>query len=442
MKKIDIFFINNPKILESNPNLEKIYSKKGEIKLLNIILKINIFNLSNYEIVRDISKITNITNFYKQIKIINIIFDNKINKLTKNMIITKLSDILYEYYPVTKEIRLYQVNNESKTAYQIDNTLMDELTKYKNIVMDPNKNPDTYLNFIKSNVPTNYDFTFKTLTDDKIFPLTFGVGLGSTFNSYFVQISPNNPNPNNLDVFLVGKSVTYDSGGLNIKIRDMEEMKIDMTGSAIILSTLRLLSGDNLDSNLNIYLLIPIVENMISSKAIKPGSVIETMSEKKVEIINTDAEGRLCIVDCIDWINKKLITKPSKSLIIDIATLTGNVFYITSGKSSIIMSNDIGIKYADKIINIGEKIGEHLDYLKIRPEYEELLQSPVADIQNINKTIKAGCMMGGTFIHYFTDKTIPWIHIDLGDITFTNSMSQSYGINLLYEFCKHLNENS
>lgn len=428
MKKIDVYFINNPTILKN------IFSNKGE-------LKINIFNLSNYELACDISKITNIIGFYEQIKVINIIFDNKINKLTKNIIITKLSDILYEYYPITKEIRLYQVDPQLKKVCRLmDEGLMDELTKYKNIVMDPNKNPDTYLNFIKSNVPKNYDITVKTLTDDKIFPLTFGVGLGSTFNSYFVQISPTEPNPNNLDVFLVGKSVTYDSGGLNIKTRGMEEMKIDMTGSAIVLSTLRLLSRNNFDSNLNIYLLIPIVENMISSKAIKPGSVIETMSKKKVEIINTDAEGRLCIVDCIDWINQKLITKPSKSLIIDIATLTGNVFHITSGKSSIIMSNNIGIKYADKIINIGEKIGEHLDYLKLRPEHDEWLQSPVADIQNINKTIKAGCMMGGTFIHYFTDKTIPWIHIDLGDITFTNSMAQSYGVNLLYEFCKHMNE--
>jgi leucyl aminopeptidase len=425
MKKIDIFFINNSKSLYSNPQIE---SNKD-----NIILKINIFNLSNYKLINNISKINDIINIYNQIKRINIVFDVKINKLITNVILTKLSDILYKFYPITKEIKLYQVDNESIK-------LMEELTKYKNIVMEPNKNPDTYFEFVKSNVPPNYKFGFKTLSEDKIFPLTYGVGLGSNFNSYFVQISPTNPKPNNLDVFLIGKAVTYDAGGLNIKLQMMEEMKIDMTGSAIILSTLRLLSANNFDSNLNVYLLIPIVENMVSSKSLKPGSVIETMGGKKVEIINTDAEGRLCIVDCIDWINKKLITKPSKSLIIDIATLTGNTTHITSGISSIIMSNDIGIKYVDQLINIGERIGEYLDFLKMRREYEDLLQSPVADIKNLNMDIKAGCVIGGTFIHYFTDKNIPWIHIDLGVATFINSVAMSYGINLLYEFLKHLNK--
>jgi leucyl aminopeptidase len=317
---------------------------------------------------------------------------------------------------------------------------MEEITKYKNIVMDPNKNPNTYLEFVKSNVPQDYKITCKTLIDDKIFPLTYAVGLGSNFDSYFVHISPSNPNPNNFNVYLIGKAVTYDSGGLNIKLSNMEEMKIDMTGSAIILTVLRLLKANNFDSNLNIHLLIPIVENMISSKSIKPGTVIETMGGKKVEIVNTDAEGRLCIVDCIDWVNKKLITDCSKSLIIDIATLTGNTLQITSGISSIIMSNNISNSHVSKLLNIGEKIGEYLDYLKIRKEYFDLLISPVADIKNINMDIKAGCIIGGTFINYFTNKNTSWIHIDLGVATFVNSMPLSYGVNLLYEFLKQLNK--
>ncbi len=424
MKKIDIFFINNSKLLDSNPQIE--------INKNNIIVKINIFNLPIYDFIIKISKLNDIIQIYNQIKRINIIFDVKINKTKTNVILTKLSDILYRYYPIAKEIKLYQVEDESIK-------LMEELTRYKNIVMEPNKNPDNYLEFIKSNVPSNYKFSFKTLSNDNIFPLTYAVGLGSNFNSYYVQISPNNPKPNNPDVFLIGKAVTYDAGGLNIKLQMMEEMKIDMTGSAIILSVLKLLSVNNFDSNLNIYLLIPIVENMVSSKSLKPGSVIETMGGKKIEVVNTDAEGRLCIADCIDWINKKLITKPNKSIIIDIATLTGNTMHITSGISSIIMSNDIGIKYVDQLINIGEKIGEYLDYLKIRREYENMLLSPVADIKNINLDIKAGCVIGGTFIHYFTNKNIPWIHIDLGVATFVNSIAMSYGVNLLYEFLKNLN---
>lgn len=424
MKKIDIFFINNSKSLDSNPQIDTTKD--------TIIIKINIFNLSNYQLINNISKINTIITIYDQIKRINIVFDVKINKSMTNVILCKLSDIIYKFYPITKEIKLYQVDDESIK-------LMEELTKYKNIVMEPNKNPDTYLEYVKSNVPSNYKFGFKTLKNDNIFPLTYGVGLGSNFNSYFVQISPTNPNPNNLDVFLIGKAVTYDAGGLNIKLQMMEEMKIDMTGSAIILSVLKLLSANNYDSKLNIHLLIPIVENMVSSKSLKPGSVIETMGGKKVEVVNVDAEGRLCIVDCIDWVNKKLVTKPSKSLILDIATLTGNTRHITSGISSIIMSNDSGIKYANQLINIGEKIGEYLDYLKMRQEYEDMLKTPVADIKNLNMDIAAGCIIGGTFIHYFTNKNIPWIHIDLGVATFIKSIPVSYGVNLLYEFLKSLN---
>ena len=185
---------------------------------------------------------------------------------------------------------------------------------------------------------------------------------------------------------------------------------------------------------------MPIVENMISSKATKPGSVIKSMSGKMVEITDTDAEGRLCIADCIDWINLNLINNnnKNKSLIIDIATLTGNVEAITSGVAGIIMSNKLGNKYAYELMNIGENIGEYLDYLKVRDEYTAMLKSPVADIKNINLDIRSGCVIGGTFIHYFTNSEVPWIHIDLGCVTFINFLPLSYGINLLYEFLKKL----
>lgn len=422
MKKIDIFFINNQKLTDFNPHLE--------INSSNIIIKINISNLTNYQLVNNINKINDLIKIYDKIKRINIVFDVKIDLPVVNKILTKLSDNLYKYYSITKEIKLYQIENESIK-------LMEELTRYKNIVMDPNKNPDTYLEYIKSNVPTNYNINI-TKTSNQMFPLTYAVGLGSNYSSYFVHINPKNSNENNPDIFLIGKGVTYDAGGLNLKLGAMDDMKIDMTGSAIIFSVLRLLSANILDSKLNIHLLIPVVENMISSKSFKPGSTIKTMGGKVVEVSNTDAEGRLCIVDCIDWINMKLVKNKNKSLIIDIATLTGNTMNITSGISSLVMSNELGTKLADKLINIGEQVGEYLDYLKIRTEYLDYLKSPVADIKNLNSNNKAGCIIGGTFIHYFTDEQIPWIHIDLGVATFVNSMVLSYGVNLLYEFIKKI----
>jgi leucyl aminopeptidase len=424
MKKIDIFFINNSQVLESNPQIL--------VNNLNQMIKINVFNLSNYSLVNLIGKINDLIRMFNQIKRVNVIFDVKITRPLVNKILTKLSDILYKYYPITQEIKLYQVENESIN-------LMEELTKYKNIVMDPNKNPNTYLDYVKSNIPANYQIKVKTLSDDKIFPLTRGVGMGSNYPAYWVHVQPKPQiqSQTKQDIYLIGKAVTYDAGGLNIKLQMMDEMKIDMTGSAIILSVLRLLDSNNYASNINIHLFIPIVENMVSSKSIKPGSVIESMGGKKIEITNTDAEGRLCIVDCIEWINIYEKPKPN-SLILDISTLTGNTQHITSGISSIIMSNDKANKYTNKLINIGEDIGEYLDYLKIRNEYMDMLKTPVADIKNINMEEKAGCVIGGTFISYFVNNEIPWIHIDLGVTTFVNSIPLSYGVNLLYEFIKWL----
>ena len=423
MKKIDIFFINY-KTTDFSPIIHT--SEQS------VVIKLNVYKLSNLELLKQMYKINDFIQIYDQIKRINLIFSKNISSFNANKILTKLNDLLYRYYPITKQIKIYQVNNESVT-------LMDEISKYKDIVMDPNKNPETYLKFVLDNIPSSYNVTVKKLTDDGIFPLTRAVGMGSNYDSYFVHIKPKTINSNNKDIFLIGKAVTYDAGGLNIKTSSMEEMKIDMTGSALILSVLKLLSVNNFDSNLNIHLLLPIVENMVSSKSIKPGSVVKTMSGKRVEIVNTDAEGRLCIADCLDWINQKLITNPNNSLIIDIATLTGNTMQITSGISSILMANKSAVKYADLLITIGEEIGEYLDNLKIRDEYFEMLKSQVADIKNLNSEVKAGCIIGGSFISYFTNNKVPWLHVDLGVATFVNSTPLSYGINLLYIFLKLVN---
>ena len=224
MKKIDLFFIYNESLI--NPLLE--------VSNESCKIKIYIKNLSNYDLNLQINKINNLVVIYNKIQRINIIFDTKINLKIVNIILTKLSDILYKYYPITRQIKLYQVDKES-------NALMNELTVYKNIVMDPNKTPESYLEFIKSNVPPKYNIEITKLSNDGVFPLTYFVGVGSNYNSYFVHIKPKIIDSTKKDIFLIGKSVTYDAGGLNIKLSKLEEMKIDMCGSAIILSVKKLL---------------------------------------------------------------------------------------------------------------------------------------------------------------------------------------------------------
>lgn len=435
MNTIKILFLNN---------LNNYSDDKTTLNInKNIFLiKININNITNYNLVKEIKKISNLLNINNEIKKINIIFDNEINDFIINKIITKLSDILYSYIKI-KEIKMYKFSLIDKKITKISEesiNLLNELRLYKNIVMDPNKNPESYLEYIKNRIPEDYITEIHNLKEFKKFPLSYAVGVGSIYNSYFVHIKPKVENPNNITIYLLGKSVTYDSGGLNIKVKHMEEMKTDMAGSAIIVSVLNILNFSKLDNKYNIHLLIPIVENMIGNTSTRPGQVIKTYNSKTVEISNIDAEGRLCLADCLEYINKDLIINkdPNKTLIIDIATLTGNAVTITAEVSSIVMCNNKAEEYKNKLMYVSENVGEYLDYLKLRPEYLDLLKSPVADIKNINLNISAGCIIAGSFLHYFATDVCPWIHLDIAPTAFIKEISTSYGINLLVEFIKQI----
>ena len=414
MNKINIFIINNSSIIDNF-----ILKLNNEINII-----INIYNLCNYKINNNINKINNIINIYDSINKINIVFKN-INNCNK--LITQFNNIFYNYKKEYK-IKLFNCHITSKN-------LFNELFIYKNIVMDPNKNPDSYLNYIISRIPNNYNFDIYNANKSSLFPLTKAVGMGSIYNSYFVHIFPKK-NIYNKNIFLIGKAITFDTGGINLKDDDFSDMKIDMAGSAIIISVINLLFKNNISTNYNIHTLLPIAENMIGNNALRPGMVLTTISNKTIEIINTDAEGRLCIIDGIEYALKFI--KNNEDIIIDIATLTGNVASISSGISCIGISNLKGENKLNQLINIGENIGEYLDKIKIRHEYLDLLKSNIADIKNIDDNSSSDCIIAGAFINYFIDNITPWIHIDLGSSIYKNENIISYGINLLYQFIKQM----
>lgn len=426
MNKIDLKFINVK--INTTPNTIKVKVSPNLIEI-----KLNIFNLSNYELVNELSKFENVINIYNSIKRINLFFDKTIDTNKTNYIITKVHNVLYQYYNITNKIKLNKVNKES-------NNLMLELDKYKSIVMDPNKNPNTYLSYVKSRVPSTHKISVFNIKKTNDFPLSKAVGAGSIYPAHFVHIKPKQIDPEKLNVYLVGKAITFDSGGMNLKDSSMVDMKIDMAGSAIIISVLNLISQTEFKSKLNIHLIIPIVENMIGATATKPGMVVKTTSGKVVEITNTDAEGRLCLADGFEFVQQKLITKKdiNRSLIIDVATLTGNTTQITDGITSIISSNEKGMKYTKQMMEIGEEIGEYVEYIHTRREYLDMFKSRVADIKNAPLGIKCGFVLGSTFLNYFINKEIPWIHIDLGKGIFEDEITKSHGINLLFEFLKKI----
>ncbi len=203
---------------------------------------------------------------------------------------------------------------------------------------------------------------------------------------------------------IIGKGITFDSGGISIKPSSgMEEMKFDMAGAAAVAMTVILAA--RLKIPVNLAAVIPLTENMPGGKAQKPGDVVKTLSGKTVEIISTDAEGRLILADALYYAVKTY--RPES--IIDLATLTGACVVALGSEASGIMGTGDGL--IDEIIEAGERSGDRLWKLPLWDDYKDLLKSDVADIKNSGSRW-AGAIQGGIFLKEFVGDA-RWAHVDI-----------------------------
>jgi len=204
-------------------------------------------------------------------------------------------------------------------------------------------------------------------------------------------------------VVLVGKGITFDSGGISIKpSAKMEEMKSDMAGGAAVIATMKAVAGLNLP--VNVVGIIPATENLPGGKALKPGDILRSMSGQTVEVINTDAEGRLILADAMTYAHK---FKPAA--IIDIATLTGSCVIALGDNIIGMMGTDEALKNSLK--DASEKTGEQAWELPLWHEYEELIKSDAADMKNVGNRA-AGTITAGLFLKKFAGD-YPWCHLDI-----------------------------
>ncbi|HYK10501.1 MAG TPA: leucyl aminopeptidase [Gemmatimonadales bacterium] len=211
-------------------------------------------------------------------------------------------------------------------------------------------------------------------------------------------------------VVLVGKGVTFDSGGISIKpAANMEEMKYDMSGAAAVLGTFEALG--RLKPAINVVGVIPATENLPSGTAVKPGDVVTSYSGKTIEIINTDAEGRLILCDAL-WFVKRL--KPAA--VIDAATLTGAVTVALGSQATGLMGNDEALM--TEVQAAGERAGERCWPFPLWEEYHDLLKSEIADVKNSGGR-GAGTIAGGWFLKEFVDG-YPWVHLDIAGTAYTD----------------------
>jgi leucyl aminopeptidase len=229
---------------------------------------------------------------------------------------------------------------------------------------------------------------------------------------------------------VVGKGVTFDTGGISIKpSAGMHEMKMDMSGAAAVLEAVGAIAELGLE--INLIAVVPSTENMPSGKAIKPGDVITQYNGKTVEINNTDAEGRLILADALAY-----AVELGAERIVDLATLTGAVLVALGSTYAAVISNDDEL--AGAVAEAGERSGELTWRLPLHPEYKELTKGTVADLTNASAKRKAGTIYAGSFLEEFVGET-PWAHVDIAGTAwdvgreYTGNDASGFGVRLLVD---------
>jgi leucyl aminopeptidase len=230
-----------------------------------------------------------------------------------------------------------------------------------------------------------------------------GVGKGSERPPRFVRLEYA-PKGARGTLALVGKGVVFDSGGLSLKTAGgMETMKTDMSGAAAVLATMSALK--DLDVKTRVIAYVPLVENMPSGTAIRPGDVLKMRNGKTVEVLNTDAEGRLILADALSY-----AAEESPDAVIDVATLTGAVTTALGDKIAGLMGNNDG--WIDTVQAAAKRAGERVWHLPLPDEYRRNLDSEVADLRNVSSGGGAGTLTAGIFLSEFAGDT-KWAHLDI-----------------------------
>ncbi len=319
---------------------------------------------------------------------------------------------------------------DNKNARHLNNGILEgriyaEMTILaRNMVNEPANvmNPETLAETAKK-AALDYGFGIDIIMPDRIRRLKMdaflAVGRGSA-NEPRLIIMRYKGNPEKKGTIgLVGKGLTFDTGGYCIKQpQGMLNMKNDMGGAAAVIGTMSAIA--RLRMKVNVVAIIAACENMISGSAYRPGDIIRSMAGKTIEVINTDAEGRLTLIDAIHYI----IDREHATRVIDIATLTGAAMAaLGPGVSAVLSNNDEWMK---KLREASDISGERIWQLPAHEDYKEMLRSDVADLKNVGGPL-AGAITAGLFIREFVDGK-PWIHIDIAGTAMCDKESGLYSI--------------
>ena len=330
----------------------------------------------------------------------------------------------YEFnkYKTKKENRAISLNvigkkNKPSTQNQIKFKALEEGTFYaRDLVSEPGNilHPDEYakrLNSLRKDGLKVNIYDKKKLKKLGMNAL-LGVGMGSVRGSYLVTMEWNGAKNNSQPLAFVGKGVTFDTGGYSLKpARFMEDMTYDMAGSAAVVGLMKSLALRK--AKINAVGVVGLVENMVSGVAQRPGDIVKSYSGKTIEVLNTDAEGRLVLADALTFTEKKY--KPK--FIVDLATLTGAIIVSLGSEYAGLFSNNDEL--SKRILIAGEKVEEKLWRMPLHKNYDKLMNSKNADVQNINYVGGAGSTTAAQFLQRFILNKTPWAHLDIAGMAFS-----------------------
>jgi len=263
------------------------------------------------------------------------------------------------------------------------------------------------------------------------------VAKGSTEEPKFIilEYTPKNSTSNN-HIGLVGKGITFDTGGLNIKTQGMYFMKCDMSGAATVFGALKLIAS--LEIPTKVTAILPCTENSIDANSFKPSDIISSYSKKSIEITDTDAEGRLALADGISF----MIKNYNPDILLDFATLTGSCVQTFGYECAAMFSNNEQIKEA--FSKIGLEIDEKVWPLPLWNNYESDNNSDIADIKNYSMKSVAGAISAAKFIEFFTENHPAWMHLDIASVAFgdgeygKSKYASAFGVHLIAEYVESL----
>ena len=334
----------------------------------------------------------------------------------------KLKSYEFSKYKTKKQSRVISINvtgNKNKLSIQKQQKFkaLEEGTFYaRDLVSEPGNilHPDEYAKRINS--LKKIGLKVKIYNEKELKKLgmnaLLGVGQGSIRGSYLVTMEWNGLKNNSKPISFVGKGVCFDTGGISLKpAKFMEDMTYDMAGSAVVVGLMKNLALRK--AKVNAVGVVGLVENMPGGNAQRPGDIVKSYSGKTIEILNTDAEGRLVLADALTFTEKKF--KPK--FMIDLATLTGAIIVSLGSEFAGLFSNDE--KLSKQILSAGEKVEEKVWRMPLHKNYDKLIDSKNADMQNINYVGGAGSTTAAQFLQRFVLNKTPWAHLDIAGMAFS-----------------------